>query len=168
MGDFWSSLIPSSCFLFYLFFALLCFFLISLSLSHPQNLAHAASTITIKQTTRWRMYLLSKSWVIFIICMPSQPSRYQTFLQVLIGLGKERGRPRLSEAATLDSLPQFIPLVPKNRCIVSHHWNKPQTILWAPRMECRDLGTSNWFSWYSVHCHNNQGCPLSCRGWLHF
>lgn len=57
------------------------------------------------------------------------PLRYQTFLQVLIGMGKERGRPRLPEAATLDPLLQLISLVPKNRYIVSDHWNKAQTIL---------------------------------------
>lgn len=91
--------------------------------------------------------------------MPSQPSRYQTFLQVPIGLGKERGRPRLPEAATLDPLPQLIPLVPKNRYIVSNHWNKPQIILWAPRMEYRDIGTSNLFSWCSIHSMVTRAAP---------
>lgn len=150
----------------HLVFSLICFLLwffffshFSLSLSHPLSLAYATSTITTKQTIRWRTYLFSKSWVIFIIRMPSQPSRYQTFLQVPTGLGKERGRPRLPEAATLDPLPQLISLVPKNRYIVSNHWNRPQTILWAPLMEYRDIGTSNLFSWCSVHSMVTRAVP---------
>lgn len=131
----------------------------SLSLSHPLSLAYATSTITTKQTIRWRTYLFSKSWVIFIIRMPSQLSRYQTFLQVPTGLEKERGRSRLPEAATLDPLPQLISLVPKNRYIVSNHWNRPQTILWVPLMEYRDIGTSNLFSWCSVHSMVTRAVP---------
>lgn len=137
----------------HLSFILLCFSPFSIPLSHPLSLNYETS----KQTICWKMYLFFKVIVYHLHALSEV--KLPNLLCSSDRAGERERKAKVPGAATPDSLPQLISLVPKQV-----HYSKP--LRQAPNHHVGPLhglqGHQNgrvffFFSWCRVHCHSNQG-----------